>query len=322
MKKLTIFYSPKYHEKVTHLDQEGKKEYFLDTVIKPLWVYKCTKEIIAFFFKEPDIKLTEEDLLKVHSREYLDSLKQGFPSELSMSSGLRWVPELYEASISSVSGYYSSALQSIKDGVSGTLSTNFHHAKQNHGSGFCVLNGVAITAKKLISEKIAAKILILDCDYHYGDGNTEIFENNKQVQIFDIYGGLHSTASETLNASNVRAYQVNSAEEYFSKLGELAELLDNFKPEIVLYDAGMDVWTGSRIGKISGMNEENIRRRETFIFTACKERNIPVAFMIGGGYVKYKNDSGELLSVNEVEENKRKLAKIHKITLEEGYKAT
>jgi acetoin utilization deacetylase AcuC-like enzyme len=321
MKKLTVFYSPKYHDRITHLNQNGDKEYYLDTAIKPLWVYEMLKESTDYLIAEPDERITEDDLLRVHSKEYLKSLKDGVPLNLAMSSGLRWVPELYRASLSNVNGYYSAALQSIKDRVSCSLSTNFHHATRSQGSGFCVLNGFAIVAKKLISEKMVTKILILDCDYHYGDGNAVTFENDNQIQIFDIYGGLHSQEIDVLKASNIVSYRVDSSEEYFSKLDMLTEILDNFKPEIVLYDAGMDVWIESRIGKISGMNAKNIRRRESFIFNVCKERNIPVCFVIGGGYVRYKNENGAPLSQSEIENNINELVNIHKTTFEEAFKA-
>ncbi len=321
MTKLTCFYSSKYHDKVTHTDHNKSKEYFLDTVIKPYWVYSILKENSHIIFKQPVSLLSDNDLYKVHSHEYINSLKKGVPIGLANSSGLRWVPKLFEATINSVSGYYASALQSLKDGVSGSLSTNFHHAKQNQGSGFCVLNGIAVTAKKLLSEKIVSKILILDCDSHYGDGNADIFKGDKRVQIFDIYGGFHTTKTSIITSPNTISCHVNSAEEYFSKLNKFSQLLDNFKPEIVLYEAGMDIWINSRIGKIKGMNEANIQKRESFVFTTCNKRNIPIAFLIGGGYVKYKDEAGKLLSNNIIVENRQALAQIHNITLEEAFKA-
>lgn len=318
---MKIFYSPKYHEKITHLSEIGKTEYFLDTVIKPQWVYESSKDCADFEFINPENKVNEDDLLRVHSREYLMSLRSSTPIDLATSSGLRWVPQLYGATLSSVNGYYSSVIHAITENVSGSLSTNFHHATKNHGSGFCVLNGFAIAGQKLIAEKKASRVMILDCDYHYGDGNAEILKDNEQFLIFDIYGGFHSQQTKMAQKSNIISYQVKSAEEYFSKLIALKDIIDNFKPDIVMYDAGMDVWENSRIGKIEGMNTENIRKRESFVFQTCKEKGVPIAFLIGGGYVNYKNKIGELLQESDIEKNKKDLAKIHRITLEEGYKA-
>ena len=100
----------------------------------------------------------------------------------------------------------------------------------------------------------------------------------------------------------------------------LDKLIADFKPEIVLYDAGMDVWTGSRIGRIEGMDEQKIELRESVVFNSCKKRGVPVAFMIGGGYARYKDERGKPLNKHEIAENKKKLSMIHAITIKQAIK--
>lgn len=278
---MKLFYSPKYHQGVTHLDKTGKKEYLLDSVAKPLWVAEKLKENSDIDLVEPKF-VSESDVLGVHAKEYIEAIKSSKPTELANSSGLRWVPELFEASLFSVSGLYRAIESALKERVSGTLSTNFHHAKKERGSGFCVLNGVAISVLKALKELKLKRVLILDCDFHYGDGTAQLLKNTKGVHIFDIYGSFHNGSLGEVNAPNITNIKVQNPLEYKNALESFKKFASIYNPDLIIYDAGMDAFEEDRLSGIKGVDRKFLQKRDELVFEFVENISIPIAFMLGG----------------------------------------
>lgn len=316
--KLNCYFTPSYFDGVTHLDQSGKKEYFLDSVIKPKWVYEQIKSEKYLAILEP-LAIQESDLLKVHSAEYVKATQTGLPLELAESSGLRWTPSLYQASLLGVSGFYRAIENALRTKSACSLSTSFHHAQKNSGGGFCVFNGMAIAAIKALSELNLSKIAIIDCDYHYADGTINLLRGHPNIDVFDIYGGMHSKSASLTHASNIKFFHAQNSDEYLKSLHEVFTSLARQKYDAILYDAGMDIWKDDRIGGISGMGAKQIRQRDTEIFECAKSLNIPIAFMVGGGYINYKDEDGKMAGQETVEERQKTLASLHADTIKIAY---
>jgi acetoin utilization deacetylase AcuC-like enzyme len=316
--KLKCYYSPSYFEGVTHLDQSGKSEYFLDSVIKPKWVYEQLKAENYLNIVEP-LTIEVSDLLKVHSTSYIEAIQKGQPVELAQSSGLRWTPSLYRASLMAVSGFFRALETALKEKSACSLSTSFHHAQKENGGGFCVFNGMAITALKALSEINVEKIAIIDCDYHYADGTMNILANHPQIDIYDIYGGMHSKSINLIHATNIKNYYAQSSDDYNKALRNMFEVIANQKYDAILYDAGMDIWINDRIGGISRMDEKQIKDRDERIFEFAKSQDTPIAFMLGGGYVNYRGENGELVQSKIAEERQMALANLHANTVKVAY---
>ncbi|QQG47873.1 MAG: hypothetical protein HY044_02185 [Candidatus Woesebacteria bacterium] len=311
---MKVYFSPKYYKGVTHLDSTGKKEYMIDSIAKPLWVSEKAQEIEGIDLVEPS-QISREDILSVHTEDYVKSIETSVPIDLASSSGLRWVPSLYEATLYSVSGLYRAIQTARKEYVSGTLSTNFHHAKKGKGSGFCVFNGVAISVLKALRELDFERILIVDCDFHYGDGSAETLKQTIGAYIYDIYGGFHQANNEVTEAKNITNEKVSSVEEYDLALERMFTFSNNYKPDLVIYDAGMDFYEGDRIGGIRGIDKDFLYRRDSLIFNFFLKNNIPVAFMLGGGYVPYKDEDGNMLSEEEINKKREELTELYLNTL-------
>lgn len=312
--KLNCYFSSLYFDGVTHLDQSGKKEYFLNSVIKPKWVYEQIKNEQYVNILEP-LAIQESDLLKVHSTDYVQAVGAGLPLELAESSGLRWTPNLYKASLLGVSGFYRALENALETKSACSLSTSFHHAQKDSGGGFCVFNGVAIAALKALSELNISKIAIIDCDYHYADGTINLLKDNPNIDVYDIYGGMHSKSASLTHASNIKILHAQNSDEYFKSLHEVLTSLASKKYDVILYDAGMDIWINDRIGGIFGMDAEQIRQRDTEIFECAKSLNIPIAFMLGGGYIKYIDEDGKMARPEIIEERQNALALLHAETI-------
>eukprot|EP00878_Enallax_costatus_P039795 GHUV01045707.1.p1 GENE.GHUV01045707.1~~GHUV01045707.1.p1 ORF type:complete len:154 (+),score=19.22 GHUV01045707.1:395-856(+) len=65
----------------------------------------------------------------------------------------------------------------------------------------------------------------------------------------------------------------------------LPKLLQQARPELVLYNAGVDVHKDDALGKLA-LTNDGIAARDRLVFAACTEYGAPVACAIGGGYQK------------------------------------
>ena len=54
----------------------------------------------------------------------------------------------------------------VEHGLACSTGGGTHHAFPSHGSGFCLLNDLAVTAKDMVTHNVVHKILIVDLDVH------------------------------------------------------------------------------------------------------------------------------------------------------------
>ena len=71
----------------------------------------------------------------------------------------------------------------IKNGVACNTAGGSHHANFESGAGYCVFNDVAVAAQYLLERGLAGRILIVDLDVHQGNGNADIFKDNKMFLL-------------------------------------------------------------------------------------------------------------------------------------------
>jgi acetoin utilization deacetylase AcuC-like enzyme len=114
--------------------------------------------------------------------------------------GFPWSPELLERSRRSVGGTVAACRAAPEDGVAMNLAGGTHHAYADHGEGFCVLNDCAIAARAMQAEGRAARLAILDCDVHQGNGTAALFAGDDSVFTFSVHGAnnfpLHKEKSD------------------------------------------------------------------------------------------------------------------------------
>jgi len=91
-----------------------------------------------------------EDLARVHTEDYLQRLfKKGLSASEQRALGVPWTPRLLRRSRLAVQGTLLATRAALADGRAGNLAGGTHHAFADHGEGFCVLNDVAITIRRL-----------------------------------------------------------------------------------------------------------------------------------------------------------------------------
>lgn len=234
---------------------------------------------------EPNIA-TRDEILLCHSEEYYESFRTGAIDEKAIRRlGLPWSEDLFLRSLASVGGSLSSVKAALKNGVAGNLSGGTHHAFRDYGEGYCVFNDFAIVSTYLQQNNLVKKIATIDLDVHQGNGTSSILKDNTDVFIFDMHGAKNYPYEKIPSTLDVSLPDNTEDEEYLSILENKLAIVFDFKPDIVLYLAGVDPLKEDALGRLA-LTKEGLRERDYMVLNECKKRNIPVSIALGGGYAK------------------------------------
>ena len=132
--------------------------------------------------------LSERDLLRVHTPEYVLAIKTGSPRELAESQKFPWSPALFSSTLLTNGGVLAGARTALDEGISGALASGFHHAFADHGEGFCTFNGLVVALEALRAEGRIQSAAILDLDLHYGNGTASLAASRPWIKALSIYG--------------------------------------------------------------------------------------------------------------------------------------
>ena len=235
-----------------------------------------------FFRPElPDL----EAIALVHDREYVDAYWQGtLDPKAQRRIGLPWSPELAYRTRIAVGGTLLTARLALAHGLACNTAGGTHHAFPSYGSGFCIFNDLAIASRVLLKEGLVQKILIVDLDVHQGDGTALIFQDEPKVFTFSMHCQINFPSIKQISDRDVPLREGMEDDEYLRTLADyLPDLLSEVKPDLVLYDAGVDPHIGDRLGKLA-LTDAGIYRRDMQVLSTCVSQGFPVASVIGGGY--------------------------------------
>ena len=235
-----------------------------------------------FFRPElPDL----EAIALVHDREYVDAYWQGtLDPKAQRRIGLPWSPELAYRTRIAVGGTLLTARLALAHGLACNTAGGTHHAFPSYGSGFCIFNDLAIASRVLLKEGLVQKILIVDLDVHQGDGTALIFQDEPKVFTFSMHCQINFPSIKQVSDRDVPLREGMEDDEYLRTLADyLPDLLSEIKPDLVLYDAGVDPHIGDRLGKLA-LTDAGIYRRDMQVLSTCVSQGFPVASVIGGGY--------------------------------------
>jgi len=160
-----------------------------------------------------------------------------------------------------------------------------HHATFNFGAGYCVFNDVAVAANYLKNKGYAKKILILDLDVHQGNGNSEIFQNDKDVLTFSMHCGTNYPAKKSKSDIDVPLNEDMEDEEYLNILYNNLKKLNENSYDFVFYVAGVDIHHEDRLGKLK-ITDEGVNKRDQIVIEHFNTKNISLCGVLGGGYNK------------------------------------
>lgn len=228
-----------------------------------------------------------EQLQLVHTADYIQSYYQGtLDYKAQRRIGLPWSEALAKRTQIAVGGTILTAKLALKYGCACNSAGGTHHAFPDYGSGFCIFNDLAITARVLQQQGKVKKILIVDLDVHQGDGTAFIFRDDKSVFTFSMHCEANFPGKKQTSDLDVPLPVGLDDDGYLQILASyLTNLLSEVKPDLVLYDAGVDTHVSDRLGKLA-LSDWGIYRRERMVLSTCLAKGYPVACVIGGGYGK------------------------------------
>ncbi|HYP53838.1 MAG TPA: histone deacetylase [Pyrinomonadaceae bacterium] len=235
-----------------------------------------------------------EDVLLVHTEDYVTRLRAGALSERELRRlGLPWSKALVRRSFLATGGTINAARFALEDGVGSNLAGGTHHAFPERGEGFCVLNDVAVAVRVLQRDGVIRRAAIVDCDVHQGNGTARIFEGDPEVFTFSMHGAKNYPLFKTRSTLDVELPDGTADAEYLAALAAHLPRVFEHAPDIVFYLAGADPYAGDKLGRLA-LTVEGLGERDEFVLGACRERGLPVATVMSGGYAKALDDMIEI----------------------------
>ncbi|MCC3407419.1 MAG: histone deacetylase [Microcoleus sp. PH2017_10_PVI_O_A] len=221
----------------------------------------------------------------VHDYGYVQAYCNGTLDAKAMRRiGLPWSPALVNRTCTAVAGTVLTAKLALECGLACNTAGGTHHAFPAFGSGFCIFNDLAIACRVLQKIGLVRKVLIVDLDVHQGDGTAVIFQDDSSVFTFSMHCEVNFPGTKQKSDLDVPLPVGMEDDEYLQTLDRfLPDLLSTVKPDLVLYDAGVDPHQGDKLGKLA-LTDTGLFRREMQVLMACLAGGYPVACVIGGGY--------------------------------------
>jgi acetoin utilization deacetylase AcuC-like enzyme len=230
---------------------------------------------------------TPEPLELVHCENYIHDLWHNRLDEKAMRRiGLPWSKELMARTFTAPLGTLQTARLALKHGIACHLAGGTHHAHTDFGSGYCMVNDLAFTSETLIKSGEVTNILIFDLDVHQGDGTAAMLAHQPYAYTCSIHCEKNFPFRKSASDLDIGLAPNVADSEYLSVVDDtLSYLLNTLNPDLVLYDAGVDVWQQDGLGKLD-ISWQGIAQRDHLVLKRCLEHNVPVATVIGGGYDK------------------------------------
>ncbi|MEZ4455924.1 MAG: histone deacetylase [Gemmatimonadales bacterium] len=250
---------------------------------------------------EPD-RVARAELALVHTARYIDAVIDGTldPKEVRRI-GFPWTPLLPERSLRTVQGTLEACRDALAVGAGINLAGGTHHAYPDWGEGYCVFNDVAVAIRVLEREGRIARALVVDLDVHQGNGTARIFEDDPSVFTFSIHGERNYPFHKERSRLDIELADGTGDDGYLAMLARhLGAVIEEARPDLVVYIAGADPYRGDRLGRLA-LSIEGLRTRDAMVFEACRTRGLPVSMVLGGGYAANLDDI-VTIHANTVEE--------------------
>ncbi|MDZ4838306.1 MAG: histone deacetylase [Candidatus Melainabacteria bacterium] len=238
--------------------------------------------------------ISEEALLRVHTREYLDSLKDSWelakilevgPSMFVPSILLDW--KVLKPMRVAAGGTLLTCRTALQHGLAINLGGGYHHAFSNKGGGFCVYSDVPVAINALHEEGLLKRALIIDTDAHQGNGFATLAQaSNERISLLDFYDESIYPIPKVEEDWAIAFPKGTDGKTYLTALEDnVPRAIDKYKPDLIVYNAGSDVLEPDPLSTFK-LNSNDMSARDFFVVDYARSKNIPVAMVLAGGYSK------------------------------------
>ncbi|WP_459789029.1 histone deacetylase family protein [Alteriqipengyuania sp. 357] len=226
-----------------------------------------------------------EWLEAVHCPDYVEQVFTAtVPRDKERRIGFPVTPHIASRVRHTNGGTWLAAQLAMQHGYAANSAAGSHHALYDTGAGFCVFNDLAVCSNRLIAEGDADRVLIVDCDVHQGDGTAALTAGREDIFTLSIHAEKNFPVRKARSSLDIALPDRTDDEGYLAALTKhLPCALDEFEPDIVLYQAGVDPHERDKLGRLA-LTDEGLERRDRFVISQVRERGLPIASALGGGY--------------------------------------
>ncbi|GAA0473641.1 histone deacetylase [Parasphingorhabdus litoris] len=221
----------------------------------------------------------------VHDPTYVNEvLSSNVPHEKERRIGFPVSPEISQRVRYTSGGTWLAAKLALEHGYAANSAGGSHHALADTGAGYCVFNDLAVSANRLITEGDVGRILILDLDVHQGDGTASLLAGRNDIMTVSVHAEKNFPVRKARSSLDIGLDDGAGDEQYMRILSDhLPAILDDFRPDLLFYQAGVDPHVEDRLGRLA-LTDEGLAARERYVIRQSRDRDIPVASALGGGY--------------------------------------
>ena len=238
---------------------------------------------------------SDDDVLRVHTAAWVHKLQT---DSLTLSERMKleipYSPETLEAFWLAAGGSILAGQRALTEGFAANLGGGFHHAFPGHGEGFCMIHDVAIAIRRLQHDGAIARAMVVDTDVHHGNGTAAIFASDASVFTLSIHQENNYPVPKPTSDEDIGLEDGTRDAEYLDALEEgLLHALRRMKPDLIFYVGGADPYREDQLGGL-GLSIEGLAQRDRLVFERARQRGIPVAATLAGGYARRVADTVQI----------------------------
>jgi len=232
---------------------------------------------------------------RVHAPAYIDAVTNGrLDAAAQRRIGFPWTPAMVERSRRSAGATMAACRSALVHGVGVNLAGGTHHAHRDFGAGFCVFNDAAVAARAMQVEAGVDRVLIVDLDVHQGDGTAALLADDATIFTFSMHGRRNFPFRKCASDLDVELDDGTGDAAYLETLrAALSVVLARMTPDLAIYLAGADPYAGDRLGRLS-LSKPGLAARDRRVLGSLRERGVPVAIAMAGGYADDIEDSVDI----------------------------
>jgi acetoin utilization deacetylase AcuC-like enzyme len=238
---------------------------------------------------------TDAELLRAHDAEYVRRVQTGelTPQEIRRI-GFPWSPAMVERSRRSSGATIAACRAALAEGFAANLAGGTHHAYRDHGEGYCVFNDSAVAARAMQAEGHAARVVIVDCDVHQGNGTAAILAGDPSIFTFSIHAAKNFPFHKEQSDLDIALDDGAGDDAYLAALDQgLSQALELSHADLAIYLAGADPYYDDTLGRLK-ISKAGLAARDRMVLEYCRDAGIPVAITMAGGYSRDVADTVDI----------------------------
>ncbi|TCT07112.1 histone deacetylase family protein [Paralcaligenes ureilyticus] len=252
--------------------------------------------VLGFLDERQAVRAGRADVLRVHTRRYLEYLDAHSPTRagtyFELDPDTLMNPHTLEAAWMAAGA----GLVGVDAIMRGEASTAFcsvrppgHHARPGEAMGFCIFNNLAVAVAHALDNYALARVAIIDFDVHHGNGTEEMFAGDDRVLMCSFFQhpfyphcGAGKVASNMVNIP-VPAYTAGAALRQLMSDIWLPRL-QAFEPEFIFVSAGFDAHREDDMAQLGMVESDYAWMTEQIVALADKTAQGRIVSFLEGGY--------------------------------------